>query len=82
MSTLRSGRTGVIESVTIKYPDFELDVKGYYIEGDKGDDWTPPTPSDFEIEHAMFNGVNVLDLIAHFSDLDQLQNDCIKQIEQ
>jgi hypothetical protein len=82
MSTQRSGRTGVKQSVTVKYPDFELDVKGYYNEGDKGDDWTPPTPSGFEIDSATFKGVDVLDLIAYYSDLDQLENDCIKQIEQ
>ena len=85
MSTQRSGRTGTKETAIVKFGEIELVIFGYYIEGDKGDNWTAPTPSDLEISTIGYNGVDVTDLLTELLPSDSYQdivNKAIEQIEQ
>jgi hypothetical protein len=85
MSTLRSGRTGTKETAIVKFGEIELVIFGYYIEGDQGDNWTAPTPSDLEISTIGYNGVDVTDLLTELLPSDSYQdivNKAIEQIEQ
>jgi hypothetical protein len=81
MSRQRSGRTGVTETVTVKFYDFELTVKGYYIEGEKQERDYPGCPSEFEIESAELTKGSALDLINEALNHDELVVKCIEQIE-
>lgn len=84
MSRQRSGRTGVKETAIIKYGEVELIIFGYYIEGDKGDMWTAPTPSDLEISTIGYNGTDVTDLLTEIlpdATYQELVNKAIEQIE-
>lgn len=84
MSTLRSGRTGTKETVFVKFGEIELNIFGYYIEGDKGDNWTAPTASDLEISTIGYNGTDVTDLLTELlpdSAYQDIVNKAIEQIE-
>ena len=69
MNRRRSARTGTL-FVTVKYYDFELLVKGYFVEGEKPDRDYPGSPHEFEIE-----------LINESLNHDELVLKCIEQIE-
>jgi hypothetical protein len=82
MSTQRSGRTGTKETAIVKFGEIELVIFGYYIEGDKGDNWTAPTASDLEISTIGYNGVDVTDLLTELLPSDSYQDIVNKAIEQ
>ena len=82
MSTQRSGRTGTKETAIVKFGEIELVIFGYYIEGDKGDNWTAPTPSDLEISTIGYNGTDVTDLLTELLPSDSYQDIVNKAIEQ
>jgi hypothetical protein len=82
MSTLRSGRTGTKETAIVKFGEIELVIFGYYIEGDQGDNWTAPTPSDLEISTIGYNGTDVTDLLTELLPSDSYQDIVNKAIEQ
>ena len=82
MSTLRSGRTGTKETAIVKFGEIELVIFGYYIEGDQGDNWTAPTPSDLEISTIGYNGFDVTDLLTELLPSDSYQDIVNKAIEQ
>lgn len=81
MSRQRSGRTGENQIVTIIFPEFELEVHGYYIEGEKSDRDYPGYPSDLEIEKVVLTKGTPLDLINEGLNHDELVNKAIEQIE-
>lgn len=81
MSTLRSGRTGTKETAIVKFGEIELTIFGYYIEGDKGDHWTAPTPSDLEISTIGYEGKDVTDLLTELLPSDSYQDIVNKAIE-
>ena len=82
MSTQRSGRTGTKETAIVKFGEIDLVIFGYYIEGDKGDNWTAPTASDLEISTIGYNGVDVTDLLTELLPSDSYQDIVNKAIEQ
>lgn len=84
MSRQRSGRTSESKDVSIYYGEIELNVLGDYIEGDKGDMWTAPTPSDLEISTIGYNGTDVTDLLTEIlpdATYQELVTKAIEQIE-
>jgi hypothetical protein len=81
MSRQRSGRTGENKIVTVIYPEFELEVHGYYIEGEKSERDYPGYPSDLEIEKVVLSKGEVIDLINEGLNHDELVNKAIEQIE-
>lgn len=80
MNKRRSARTGTL-FLTIKYYDFELLVKGYFVEGEKPDRDYPGCPHEFEIESAELTKGSALDLINESLNHDELVLKCIEQIE-
>ena len=81
MSRQRSGRTGVDQIVTVVFPEFELEVHGYYIEGEPSTRDYPGYPSDLEIEKVVLNKGELIDLINEGLNHDELVNKAIEQIE-
>ena len=72
------------QTVELKFGEIELRVFGYYIEGDKGDYWTAPTASNFEISTIGYNGTDVTDLLTEIlpdATYQELVNKAIEQIE-
>ena len=84
MSRQRSGRTGENQTVTINYNGFELEISGYYNEGDSGDEWTAPTGSDLEVDKIIYNGVDLSELLTEIlpaSTYNDIIRIAIEQIE-
>ena len=68
--------------VTVVYPEFELEVHGYYIEGEKSDRDYSGYPSDLEIDKVVLIKGELIDLINEGINHDELVNKAIEQIEQ
>jgi hypothetical protein len=81
MSTHRSGRTGIEKYVKVEYFDFQLLVKGYFIEGEPAERDYPGCPHDFEIETVDLTKGSALELINQALNYDELICKCIELIE-
>ncbi len=56
-------------------------VTGFFEAGTNGDEYTAPTPPDFEIECIDVNGVDIMDTLIELGvDLRSIENECLNII--
>ena len=70
-----------MNNVTVIYKGVEIELDGFYTQGEERTYYYPGSGSTYEIEMAYINGVEVIELF-NFDQITDLENLAIEQIEE